>query len=304
MARTTLARATGQILAARRSPVVTRYELAVILFRLYERRQHGGQQLAISRAQPNKQTLASLIARLIEFGAIEECKDFKQGRAYKLQRLGDPTPEQIACAVNPFSYVSHLSAMQYWGLTDRLPRTLHLSTLSDRPWRNAAAAQMQKDCEGSISRYLETGLPRLTKPNITRLQGNSVRVVATKTIQGNYKNIEDQAIRVSTIGRTFLDMLKKPNECGGIRHVIDVYEENAGTRLKQITQTIQNSGSRIDKVRAGYLLQERLGLTNEIIESWKSLTQRGGSMKLDPTESYSPSYSEQWQLSINLPGSD
>jgi hypothetical protein len=53
-------------------------------------------------------------------------------------------------------------------------------------------------------------------------------------------------------------------------------------------------------VRAGYILDERLGLTHLSIENWRGLVQRGGSQKLQAKAAYSPHFSEKWCLSINI----
>lgn len=46
-------------------------------------------------------------------------------------------------------------------------------------------------------------------------------------------------------------MLQEPDYCGGFSHVLEVFTEYAGHYLPVILKSI-------DKVRAGYILQERL----------------------------------------------
>ena len=67
----------------------------------------------------------------------------------------------------------------------------------------------------------------------------------------------------------------------------------------KITDEITQHGQPIDKVRAGYILEERLALSNEVIDSWAQYAQRGGSRKLDATAEYIPQWSDKWCLSIN-----
>jgi predicted transcriptional regulator of viral defense system len=109
-------------------------------------------------------------------------------------------------------------------------------------------------------------------------------------------------MRVATIGRTFLDMIREPELCGGIYHVLEVYAEYAQRYLRLIVDVIDRHGSKIDKVRAGYILDERLELphANSTIESWRALVQRGGSRKLQANAPYSSRFSEKWCLSINI----
>jgi predicted transcriptional regulator of viral defense system len=95
-------------------------------------------------------------------------------------------------------------------------------------------------------------------------------------------------------------MIRDPSLCGGIYHVLDVYAQNAERYLLLIVNEVQQHGSLIDKARAGYILDERLGLPHPIIEAWKASVQRGGSRKLSTKDPYMPVFSEKWDLSINI----
>jgi predicted transcriptional regulator of viral defense system len=98
-------------------------------------------------------------------------------------------------------------------------------------------------------------------------------------------------------------MVRKPELCGGIYNVLDAYMEYAKRYLNLILDEINRNGNKIEKVRAGYILEERCDIKNNpIIESWKTFAQRGGSRKLDPDSEYDPEYSETWCLSINIEG--
>ena len=88
--------------------------------------------------------------------------------------------------------------------------------------------------------------------------------------------------------------------CGGIRHVIELFEEHARTYLGVILPEITQHGSKIDQARAGYILEERCSITDPAIDAWAAGTMRGGSRRLDPQAEYSPIYSERWCLSLNV----
>jgi predicted transcriptional regulator of viral defense system len=141
--------------------------------------------------------------------------------------------------------------------------------------------------------------PKLERVGFYRIQGHPIRFYSSSH-PGAFKTVPDSPLRVATLGRTFLDMLRQPKLCGGIRHAVDVYREYAESYLKLIVEEVDRNGTAIEKVRAGYLLEEACGLEHEKIDGWRQFVQRGGSRKLDPNEAYGSEYSEKWCLSINI----
>ena len=83
-------------------------------------------------------------------------------------------------------------------------------------------------------------------------------------------------------------------------HVLDAWEEHAGTYLDEIVAAVDTATSGLAKSRAGYILEERLGLHHRGIERWKAFAQRGGSRKLDPARDFAPPFSEKWMISLNV----
>ncbi|WP_238532113.1 hypothetical protein [Rahnella aquatilis] len=106
-------------------------------------------------------------------------------------------------------------------------------------------------------------------------------------------------VRVTNIGETFLDMLKEPDLCGGFEHVFSVFENYHEKFLPVILKEISKNGNSMDKARAGYILEEVIGIKNKVIESWKDDVKRGGSRKLIPSNPYKNVFSETWCISIN-----
>ena len=82
--------------------------------------------------------------------------------------------------------------------------------------------------------------------------------------------------------------------------MIEVWERESTNYLKPIINEIDKHGGPIDKVRAGYLLEEVVGINDQTIHSWLSYSMRGGSRKLDPEQEYAPRWSEKWCLSLNV----
>ena len=272
-------------------PVVTAYELGLMTA---TQAQEG-----VDLPSLYKEVLRSLSSS----GLISPAKEFKTGTVFHLFGRNKPLPMEVACSIDPFAYVSHLSAMEYHGLTDRFPKILYLSTPPDKEWRELAAARMAKDLKEIQEDYRKAKLPALQFQKLDRIEGVSVELVR-RSHRGAFKTIQSPSIRVAMLGRTFFDMLREPELCGGMLHVVDTYRDYAGRYIKLIIDEVDKHGRPIEQARAGYLLEEVCELSSPLIDAWAIKAQRGGSRKLDPQAEYAPHFSERWALSINVPSLD
>ncbi|MBC2715349.1 MAG: hypothetical protein HF978_08580 [Desulfobacteraceae bacterium] len=278
--------------------MITNYQLAAIYFNLCITQKYKGQKLKnIPKNGPTAKHFNNQFEGLIESGILTKYQAFSG--AYSIFGKNIYTEEEIACSIDPFAYISHLSAMDYHGLTDRIPKILFISTPSQKNWKDFALKQMHKDLKENLLDYQKKKFPILIKIPMGKIGKKNVNQFSSKHF-GAFKSIKDRTLRVSTIGRTFLDMLRKPDLCGGIYHVINIYKEFGQQYLNLIVDEMNLHGKPIDKVRAGYILEELCNAKHEAFEKWLQFAARGGSRKLDPTEEYSSTYSERWCLSINV----
>ena len=216
-------------------------------------------------------------------------------RLIRVLDIPGQSTEEVVCTADPLCYVSHLSSMHRWGLTNRSPKPL----ICTRPDRISATAQLSE-----IMTSHPDGLPpeRLRMKcfgHPDKVRNRTVTMVESKKA-GASINIRGTGVRIATIGQTFLDMLLYPKLCGGMSHVLDVYDEHADAWLEEIVDSVDSVSINLVKSRAGYILEERLGLRHKKIESWKVSAQRGGSRKLDPSKDYAPNFSETWMISLNV----
>ena len=216
-------------------------------------------------------------------------------RVIRVLSISDLPAEDIICLLDPTCYVSHLSAMQRWGLTDRSPRALLLT----RPDRKAAAVELSAYRTEALGEDETNPFPSTIVGHPARVRGQAVRILESRSA-GKHLRSRGSSVRLSTIGQTFLDMLQRPDLCGGMYHVLDVWQEHAETHLPEIVAAVETASSRIVKSRAGYILEERQGLHHRGIERWKKSGQRGGSRKLDPSKDFAPTYSATWMISLNV----
>jgi len=277
------------------TPVITDYEFFRLGARLHAAGSWQGTPLSRLPSDWDHTRMRNAQRRLRARQVIAPDADFHMGMWRVVQSSRAGSPEEIASIADPFCYVSHLSAMERYGLTDRSPEALHLST----PWRPIwNAMRDERVTADSMER------PHVDAPNFIRfgfkdkVRRRPVMVHETRhpaiptTVRG-------ERTRITDIGRTFADMLDNPELCGGIRHVLDIWENQALNWSDAIITGIDSLNTKIAKVRAGYIFTERLGLEDKRIAKWQEFAQRGGSRKLDPDSPYVPIFSERWMLSIN-----
>lgn len=231
--------------------------------------------------------------------ALHLLRPLAHSNAYVLFGRSTSDPKEILCAIDPFAYISHLSAMEYHGLTDRFSKILYATRPSFSAWKNQAGERMKKDLGDQLSSYRSSGLPLLSRQNLASIGKTSIHF-KERTQLGAFRHVSGSTLRVSTIGRVFLDMSREPKLCGGIQHVLDVYRKEAQRYVKLIVDEVNIHGTAIDKVRIGYVLTEVCQLHHATIDTWVNFAQRGGSRKLDPDNDYVYEHSERWMLSINV----
>jgi predicted transcriptional regulator of viral defense system len=278
--------------------IITEYQFFLLIRNLYKNKKYDGQNIRVRKRKPDLADSYRLLNELIGWsGILEADQDFKSG-VYRVISVPDQSADELCCEVDPFCYISHLSAMQYYGLTNRTPVELSLTTPARQLWNKFRDAQMEKDYGDDLGdiEYIV---------NLKRYEfGKRVRDRRVQRHQslhpGEWRQVRGKATRVSSIGQTFLDMLDKSSWCGGINHVMEVWENEARNYLEEVISAVNRAPTAIDKVRAGYLLDERLGIQDRRINQWLRHVQRGGSRRLDPESPYQSKFSEKWMISLNV----
>lgn len=289
MNRSKIADNATRLLGELAQPVVTRYQLGLCVF----------QAIGTLPDLNPLETYTQCAQDILQRGVLRPIAGLRPSNAFSLIGTNAQDPRVLACGIDPFCYVSHLSAMEFHGLTNRMPEILYLSTPAPKDWKVFALERMKHDLGDNVEAYRDAGLPAMQPTSLSKLLGKPVHRTAS-VHYGAYRVYPDQHLRVSTLGRTFLDMLRAPELCGGIHHVIECFQDHAKPYLRLIADELDQHGSAIDKVRAGFILECLCGLSDARIENWKTLAKRGGSRKLDPAEDYSENFSEPWCLSINV----
>ena len=272
-------------------PVLRPFEFFLQVERLYDER--GQRRLYLRADHPDAEECRRLRHNLTAAGLIAADRDYGS-RIIRVLSVSDRPAEAIATLLDPTCHVSHLSAMQRWGLTNRRPEALHLT----RPSRALALARLREHHAAFYEAHEQPPFEPILVAHPDRVRRRPIHLLQTKEAGLSIVSRSD-GVRVATIAQTLLDTLLRPDLCGGMAHVIDVWAEHVEAHLDEVADLVDRAPSAIAKSRAGHILEERLGLAPPILDSWKALAQRGGSRKLDPARPFSPEYSEAWMISLN-----
>lgn len=278
-------------------PVVTDYDVYRTASALMGTRVWDGVQIKRAPKDWDVTRTRKVINRLITRQTLAADQDFRSGVWRVVQATRAGTAEEVACIADPFCYVSHLSAMQRYGLTDRSPEALHLTKPARQVWnimrRDKIATELPaSDVDDAGGLLLHFGMnPTLRRRHV---------IVHETKYPTKPTEVRGERTRITSIGQTFVDMLAEPHLCGGIPHALDIWDDRAAEWLDAIIDAVDASESKIVKVRAGYILSERLDLNRPRIQAWRAFAQRGGSRKLDPDAPYAPVFSESWMISLNV----
>lgn len=289
------------IATSHRSCAISTYELAVQLVRNYSTPKSSTHALNLRKDFPSIREVNFVRSQLEKYGVLARSES--GGANYSLVVARPPEDDaELACALDPTCYASHQSALVYHGLTDQFPLATTMSVQSKSDWSVYVEERMKRDLGAHLDRYQAEFLPQMQRVRVKSKKSRSNVVYFQPKLTPSYVLLRDGRLRVSSIGRTFLEMLRQPDLCGGMPHVVSCFRASASRYVDLIFSEIDRFGAPIDKVRAGYLLERVANISDARLEAWLAFVARGGSRKVDPASPYAPEYSERWSLSLNLPG--
>jgi hypothetical protein len=282
-----------EILVEDQCPIIAARDLEDLLRKVYAGVYSDRYKVRTRKEAPSETDLYRAVQRLESARVVRQDPDFGSTH-YQVFDVLEQSAEAVCCTVDPFVYISHLSAMQLQGLTDRNPTALVLTRPADILWQ-----QMRSEAKQNAP-LLPDISPSRSRPKYRfseHVRGRPILLHETRH-PGAWESMGPR-VRVATLGQVFLDMVVRPGWCGGISHVLEVWEREAETHLNEIIATVNVYPAKLPKVRAGYILNDMLGITDERVLAWRAFAQRGSSQKLDPEKPYAPIYSENWMISLN-----
>lgn len=303
----TVSQAVLMTLLDRGRPVVTGYELFQLVWDVYTFPEKYPIKIRKRISAPGYDQFSRVISELSGERHIRADPDFDGSQSvstktqvFRVTEVPDLPAEDIACLVDPFCYVAFISALQRYGLTVRQPKSLSMASPASSSWGKLKDEKLLSDygfIPSSRNLHYYRRLEHIEFPNRIR-----DRKTETHRIKHNYitQKAEDSYFRIITLGDLFVQTLVYPELCGGILHVLDIWEEHFDTYADQIVEAVDRFHMPIVKVRAGYIITERLYVKNDTVENWRQFAQRGGSRKLDPNAEYGSTWSENWMIATNV----
>lgn len=290
---TNLAETASKRLENSSSSLISEHDLFRVIWSIYDEKSAKN----LRGRRPSRQTYVRTRGMLRDEGIIRSDNDYPS--FWRIMSVPDAPADTIVCQADRYCYISHMSAMQRYGLTNRRPEALFITSPPDavvRKWNKTLLEDRFGKELNSDDIYIE---PLFLTHHPTRVRRRAVDQLKTK-FYGEWRKVRGEDQRIASIGQVFLDMLETPQRCGGMRHVLEVWGEHAPKYLKQIINAVEGADRPIWKVRAGYILDEHLNVANDHVLSWLQYAQRGGSRVLEPGRSYAEPFSSKWMISTNV----
>ena len=193
----------------------------------------------------------------------------------------DPFPSGekfvLAGQLSPDGFIAFGSAAEYHGLTTQLFQTVTVATLKRTRVREAPPVRIE---------YIQ---------------------IRKKNFVGTQKISRAPDVMVATIDRTLIDSIQRPELCGGISDIIEIYRRGySRINLENVLGYLPTYGSKSLVQRVAYML-ELVGVQfsteqEKVLQSMSS----GNVAYLFSRHKFGTSknvtYNKKWRLAINAPG--
>jgi predicted transcriptional regulator of viral defense system len=208
-----------------------------------------------------------------------------------------PAPQEtILQEASPFAVFSYFTAAAYHDLTYEIPQTIHLAEFGNNVTRLPLGTTPED--------WIDVPTPKRRVP--LAIGGTPVQWSGTKSdwdFGHMVGHVQGNPIYVTSLERTMLDVLRFPDRSGGALEVLRIWKRAiSGTKLDVLIDYANRFNQTLLRQRTGFLL-EQLGVEHPVLDDWAKNSVRGSSARLIASREFSPTFSERWNLSINVPDS-
>lgn len=203
--------------------------------------------------------------------------------------------EQIVQESHPLAVFSHWTAISLHALTDQIPDEIVVTNYRQPETGRLPLGTTPED-------WVDLDLPRLRMPK--SLDHTSVRWIRGRRATDFGTTVmfsQGIPIYVSDLERTLVDAAKSPAKSGSISNVFKAWRGAIDQiDLDVLVKYTDQFDEQVLRQRIGYIL-ETMGLHHHALDRWQKSALRGGSVKLVASGEYAKTYSERWNLSLNVP---
>lgn len=174
---------------------------------------------------------------------------------------------QIGCAINPTTYISHHTAMEYYGISDQVYYDVYVS--SERPF------------------------------TMFEFNGYTYCYVASKCKSGIEEIKYSGGVRITTKERSVIDSIKDMDKISGMEEVIANIEEITVLQEEKLLQYLEEYQNQFLYQKTGFMLlpyKTKLGLSDDFFEFCKEKI--GLSKRYLTKEKTNGYYDATWKLVV------
>lgn len=222
---------------------------------------------AVNEFYGNVESARSAVKRLMKEGVVVKIRN----NMYTCisGETGAPVANrfQIASHITPTSYVSHHTAMEYYGITDQVYYEVYVSS--------------------------ETSFRDFT------FDGYTYRYIASRNSEGIEKQLYSGGIAVTNLERTIVDSIKDMDKISGIEEVVQNVESVRRMQEKRLLKYLELYQNQFLYQKMGYLLwqyKEQMGLSDLFFEKCKK--QIGKSKRYLTRDQDGGRYNDTWKLVV------
>ncbi len=216
-------------------------------------------------------TLPDLIGFLTKHGQLKKqvLRVADYARIVTRYAWGKPSPFELAQSIAPRGYLCHETALMLHGLIPPTPRTLYLNI--EQSAKPAGGSSLTQD---AINRAFAN---KQRQSNMVYVgSGISVVIISGKnTDRSAVKDIEgpsSEAVRVTDLERTLIDITVRPGYAGGPSRVLKAYSAAKGrVSVEDVLATLRKLDHAYPYHQSIGFLMERAGYPSSDYEKLRSL---------------------------------
>lgn len=128
---------------------------------------------------------------------------------------------ELALSINKESYLSHYTALFLYGLTDNIPKIIYtnMEQFKKSPINDGELVQLNVDRAFSRPMRTTNNIAKLNEFDVILLNGKN-----TGRLEVVNMKIKDNEVPITSLERTLIDIVIRPNYAGGVLEILNAYE--------------------------------------------------------------------------------